>query len=151
MRKNSKVLIIMILLSIPLLLISCSHSTDKKPSASENPLETNEPTFKIDSEDVSSITVYSYEAKRQESADISRREDIETVVNILNSNTIEENPHTLANYRDLEIHMKNGSTLILMLGNGPQISVENTGTFKIETPEDHSKLKQLIERVEKEY
>lgn len=141
----------MILLCIPLLIISCSHSTDKKPSATENPHKDNEPTFKIDSEDVSSITVYSYEAKRQESADISRREDIETVVNILNSNTIEENPHTLANYRDLEIHMKNGSTIILMLGNGPQISVENTGTFKIQTLEDHSKLQQLIERVEKEY
>ena len=149
MRKISKLLIIMILLCIPLLIVSCSQSTEKNPSATQNSHEDNEPTFKINSEDVSNITVYSYEVERHKSADISKREDIETVVDILNSNTNQEKPHTLANYRDLEIHMKDGSILLLMLVNGPQISVENTGTFTIKTPEDHSKLKQLIERVEK--
>ncbi|MDH6674105.1 outer membrane biogenesis lipoprotein LolB [Paenibacillus sp. LBL] len=62
MRGNSKVLIIMLLLCLPLL-VSCGHSTEKRPNATENPQEDNEPTFKIDSEDVSSITVYSYEVR----------------------------------------------------------------------------------------
>lgn len=151
MRKIREVLIMIILLCIPLLIVSCTNSSENKPSVPESPQENNKPTFKLNPEDISSVIVYDHSPERHKSAEVNKREDIDEIVTILNSNTNYAEPHTLKNYRDLEIQMKNGSVLTVMLLNGSVFYVENSGDITFSPPENHKKLKQLIERIEKEY
>ncbi|WP_422659884.1 hypothetical protein ACK8P5_04990 [Paenibacillus sp. EC2-1] len=151
MKKINKLIFIMILLCIPLLIISCTNSSEKKLNESEGSQENNKPTFKLNPEDISSVIVYDHSPERHKSAEVIKRVDIDEIVTILNSNTNYAEPHTLKNYRDLEIQMKNGSVLTVMLLNGSVFYVENPGDLRFSPPENHKKLKQLIERIEKEY
>lgn len=150
MRKIRELLIMIILLCIPLLIVSC-NSSEKNPNVSESPQENSKPNFKLNSEDISSVIVYDHKSDRHKSAEVNKREDIDKIVTILNSNTNYAEPHTLKNYRDLEIHMKNGSVLTVMLLYGSVFYVENSGSITFNPPDNHEKLKQLIERIEKEY
>ncbi|KOR76039.1 hypothetical protein [Paenibacillus solani] len=150
MKKISKAIIIMILLGIPLLIVSCTNSSEKKPNVVEKPQENNKPTFKLKPEDISNIIVYDHKPERHKSAEVNKREEIVKIATILNSYTNYAEPHTLKNYRDIEIHMKNGSVLTFMLLNGSVAYVENFGSITFNPPENYEKLKQLIEQIENE-
>lgn len=138
MRKIRGVLIMIILLCIPLLIVSCTNSSENKPNVSESPQENNKPAFKINSEDVSSISV-----DHKKTIKINKKEDIETIVKILNTNKWDEGIHNSILTIELEIHMNNRSTVIIRFGNGPFMSVEDIGNFALHT-EDYSKLKGFI-------
>ncbi|MGF7050789.1 hypothetical protein J2T13_005339 [Paenibacillus sp. DS2015] len=151
MKKNKISLLILLMLSVPLLLISCETSAKTPPLVASND-DKEQPNFKLNIEDISNVTIFNYESQKHISAEVNKEEDIKALVTILNSNTTEVKPHTLENYRDININMKNGNVLTLMFaGLGQAFSVDNTNTYMLDPSENYKVLNQLIERVEKEY
>lgn len=148
MNKYTFFLLLMIIMS--LLLSSCNKETVLSPETSKNLEDAKSRTFVIQN-NISQISIYSYEEERHLTAIIRNKEDIDSLVSILNLNTSVVEPHTLELYRELEVIMNDSSILIIKFVNNPTFVVENIGEFSLTPSNNFNKLKNLIDVFEKEY
>lgn len=134
-----------IILMLSIMLISCgklSTNTSKTPNHSK--IE----HFQINSEDISSVTIYTGPVKHEVSGVIKTAADIKLLTDILNSATSPIGDATADFYRMVKINKKDESVISL----GKFFKQLDSGIFFKLDPEDkYRELNKLIDRVEKEY